>query len=113
MNDTPIRARDIQNIATPPSLSKTLTANTKLPNCLIPDQIFQYLIIKNLTSNAVVLNVGTSAAGTDIVNGTNITANLYTVIVPATISKSARSLYFSSSNWNSASLKVTVVNFKP
>ena len=113
MKDYDVRARDVQNIASPPSVIKTLTINTKLSNCLTPHRVFQFLIIENLTSNAVTLNVGTTAAGTDIVNGTNITANLYTVVAPATISKLARSLYFSSANWNSAVLKVTVVNFRP
>ena len=114
MNDTPTRARDIQNIAYQPNFTQTLTANTKLPNCTPARQILQYLVVENLTGNVVTLNAGTSAAGTDVVNGSSITANLFTVIaVTPIISRTAISLFFSSSNWNSAKLKVTVINIKP
>ena len=111
-NKETVRRRDIVYIlgSDSPNSTVTLTANTKIPSCNPARQILQYLVIENLTGNAVTLNVGTTAAGTDIVNGTNISANLFTVVAPNVIARTAQSLYFTSSNWNSAKLKVTVIN---
>ena len=68
------------------------------------------VVIKNTTSNAVTINMGSSALGTDIANAFAVTASADALAVPLGkdlfSTASAQALYISSASWSSANLTI-------
>lgn len=73
----------------------------------------EVIIIQNLTANAVTLDVGTSAGGSEILSSWIIAANSIKILeVGDVFSSTVRTgVYLSSSNWNSSRLYVYCHNY--
>lgn len=92
----------------------TLSANATLT---IPaNDKLQDVIFRNTTANAVTINVGTTAGGSDVVNGLVVPANGWisaadqAAIAKKLLNASAdTTLYVSSANWNGATLNMAAI----
>ncbi|MFH1067004.1 MAG: hypothetical protein V1746_03810 [bacterium] len=80
---------------------------------IIPKGYFiDAIIVKNDTANAVTINVGYTAGGSQIVSGAVIgaSANVYCTISNRLVAKDGHyKVHINSTNWNSASLKTTII----
>ena len=84
---------------------------------LMPGYMLVGMAVENLTANAVTgnLNLGTTDAGVDVVSGFVVGASAVKHVPEASIllrywSRSvAQALFLTSTNWNSASLNVTLL----
>jgi len=85
----------------------SVTGHTTLTNVVPKEYRLKGILFNNTTANTVVINVGTSGGGTDVVNAQSVPAGLTFVSLAKIFSLTAdQTLYISSSNWNSASVNV-------
>lgn len=89
---------------------KSTGGNTNFSQSIPGNNFVQSIIIKNTTSNPINLNIGTSAAASDVFT-CNVAANQLLAIsqpeLGSSVFDSATTLYFSSLNWNGAVINVT------
>ena len=71
-----------------------------------------YLEIDELNGFPVTINIGTTAAGTDVASSLAITANLHKVVNVQLAPNPKLNLYITSSAWHGAKLKITAKNSK-
>lgn len=91
-----------------------VTGDTTMTNAVTAKYMATAVKITNITANTVIVKVGSTAGGTDIVNSQSIGANA-TVYVPVSkvFSETAdQSIYVSSTSWNSANIKVTIIQMR-
>ena len=90
--------------------STAITGDTTWTSVVPAGFELERIVFENSTANAVTINLGTSAAGTQVINGGAIAASTFTTLLAnKTFSRTAnQTLYLSSADWNSASLVATL-----
>ena len=92
------------------SIKTNITGDTTLTGYIPINYRGEHLRIVNKTANAVVVNLGTTAGGTDIVFDATVPANDFVDIALTKMASTASVLYLSSKVWNSANLSVMLIS---
>ena len=90
---------------------QSITVNTSSALNIPANNNLQNVVIKELNGNAVIISIGTTAGGSDILNSYPMRANALNTITQQqlgiSVSDTGIPIYVSSPNWNGASLNLT------
>lgn len=101
-----------ETVVSKKTINSPMTADSVLKNANLADEILQFIVIKEKNNKAITLNVGTTGTGKEIADAYDLAALGYIVLEPVGVSRTARDLYFTSSDWNGAKLEIKVINLK-
>ncbi len=93
-------------------MKKILTANGTMLNTTPIGHVATILDIEELNGQAVTINIGTTAAGTDVQNALALTANEHKVVSVLLSPDPKVNLYITSSAWHGAKVKLILKNVK-
>ena len=93
-------------------MKKILTANGSILNTTQIGHVLSFIDIEELNGFPVTINIGTTAAGTDVASSYVITANQHRVLSVLLSPDPKVNLYVTSSAWHGAKLKMILKNTK-